>query len=385
MNRLVFAVAILGAATFTCHAQSRKSPSLAFESVRFTAGDGPMSVAISDLNNDRKPDVIVANGRSNNVTILLGDGKGRLSQAKGSPFPAGDSPNDVAVGDFNGDGKPDLAFPNHGTAYITVLLGDGTGEFAAGLQTHVQSRPHPHGIAVGDFNDDRKIDAAIESWGNNQVEVLLGKGNGQFQTPGAFFNVGKMPYQRLRCGDVNADGKPDIITTNFEGNSVSILLCDGKGGFTQSKGSPVAVPKSPFGVAVGDVNGDGNLDLAIAHYSGHAGDPSADGLSVLLGDGAGTFTLAAGCPFPAGKAPVGVAVGDINGDGILDIAVSNYLSDNVSVYLGGSKGFIEAHGSPFAAGRNVEGIALGDLNGDGKADIVTANNRDNDVTVLLSK
>ena len=385
MKRLISALVLLVPATFSCDAQSIKPRPPVFESLRFSVGTGPVSVVVADVNKDGKPDIVAANAGSNDITVLLNDGIGHFTQSKGSPFPAGSSPNDVAIVDFNGDGNIDLAVPNHGTSYISVLLGDGTGRFGARLQTDVQSRPHPHGIAVGDFNGDRKMDVAIESWGNNQVEILFGKGDGHFQTPGVFFGVGQMPYERLRCGDVNADGVPDIITTNFEGKSVSILLCDGKGGFTPSKGTPVAVPKSPFGVAVGDVNGDGNLDLSIAHYSGHADDPGADGLSVLLGDGTGQFTLAAGSPFHTGKAPVGVAVGDVNGDSILDIALANSLSNDVSVYLGGSTGFTQAPGSPFAVGNNPEGIALGDINGDGRTDIVTANYRDNDITVLLSK
>ena len=121
-------------------------------------------------------------------------------------------------------------------------------------------------------------------------------------------------------------------------------------------------------------------------------DRSADGLSILLGDGTGNFEAVSGSfdksnrrLFAVGHAPVSVAIGDLNGDSIGDVAVANFGSNDVSVILGGQNGFVAAPGSPFAVGRRPEGIAVGDLNGDGKGDVVTANSGDDDVTVLLSK
>lgn len=386
-NNALLVFLMLSISVIYCSGQLKKPSSIFENPVRYSVEKSPASVAIADINRDGKPDVIVANSGSNNVTILLGDGKGKFTQSKGSPFSAGTSPNDIAVGDFNGDGKQDLIFPNHGVKNVTVLLGDGSGGFVPGSGSPiiVQSRPHPHGIAVGDFNGDRKTDFVVESWGNNQVEVHSGKGNGDFQTTGALFNVGTMPYQRLRSGDVNNDGTPDIVTTNFEGNNVSVLLGNAKGGFVQAEGSPFPVARSPFSVAVADVNGDHHPDLAIAHYSGQENDHGADGLTILLGNGKGKFTAAPGSPFPVNGAPVMVGAGDVNGDGLSDIATANYSGNSVTVYLAGKKKFVTAPGSPFAIGRHPEGIAVGDLNGDGKADIVTADIDDNSITILFAK
>src|SRR6266498_2629376 len=139
-------------------------------------------------------------------------------------------------------------------------------------------------------------------------------------TPGVKFDVGRMPYQRLRAADVNEDNNADIITSNFEAASVSVLLADGHGNFTR-KDFPV--PPDPFGIALADLTGDRHLDIAIVHYSGHGTDPSKNALSVLFGDGKGNFSLAKDSPFSTGHYPGTLAVGDLNSDGIADIVISN--------------------------------------------------------------
>lgn len=355
-----------------------------FKLIRLPAGKHPIMPLIVDVNRDASPDLVIANSGSANVTVYLGDGKGAFRQAQGSPFPAGQECSDVAAGDLNGDGNPDLAIANHGIKTVTVLLGDGKGQFslAPGSPFGVDSKPHPHGIAVAHFDGDRNADIAIDSWAENKILFLFGKGDGTFQSPGAKFEVGKMPYERLRTADVNHDGNADIVTSNFEAGSVSVLLGDGKGGFTRKDFS---VPPAPFGVAIEDFNGDHHLDIAIEHYSGQGDDRSKNGLSVLFGDGKGNFTLAQGSPFPVGHYPATVAGGDLNGDHIADIVVPNYEDGTLTVYLGSVRGIGLAPYSPIGVGRTPHGIAIADLNRDGRGDIVVAEDEDNDVLVLLSK
>jgi hypothetical protein len=386
-SKLIFAVMLSAALAVSCGMPSSGVTSrIATSNSHFPVGTAPGSVEIADLNNDGKPDIVVANEQSNNVTILLGDGKGGFTQAKGSPFPAGHDPNDIAIGDFNRDGKLDLAFANHEEKHLTVLLGNGQGGFtpAPNSPFAVEVKPHTHGVATGDLNGDGNLDLVTDSWGNDQVAVLFGDGKGSFNTSGTFLDVGKMPYQRVRVGDINGDGKSDIITTNLEGDSVTILLGDSKGGFKQSTGSPFPCGDSPFNFAIGDVNGDGKPDLAIVNSPSSTADRHGkDGLTILLGDGAGGFRMLAGSPFATGRIPNRVAIGNVNGDGVADIAVSSPDGNNITLFLMSSKGV--ASSSTIAIGGKPKGLAIRDFNGDGKADMVITNNSDNTVTVMLSK
>lgn len=388
MSKLIFAVIISAVLTVNCGTPSSGiiSPTATSNS-RFSVGTSPGVVENGDVNGDGKPDIIVANEQSNNVTVLLGDGHGRLTQAKGSPFLAGHAPNDIAVGDFNRDGKVDLAFANHEEKYLTVLLGDGQGGFSPASDSPfaVEVKPHTHGVATGDLNSDGNLDLVTDSWQTDQVEVLFGDGKGGFRMPGTFFPVGQHPYQRVRVADLNDDGKADVMTTNLEGDNVTVLLGDGRGGFSPSAGSPFHCGDSPFNFAIGDVNGDGKPDLAIVNSPSSTSDRKGkDGLTILLGDGAGGFRMMTGSPFATGKTPNLAAIGDTNGDRIADIAVSSPDGNNITLFLMSSQGTV-ASSSTIAVTGHPKGLTIRDLNGDGKAEIVITNNSDNTVTVILSK
>jgi hypothetical protein len=346
----------------------------------------PGAVAIADLNHDGQPDVVVANQQSNNLSVLLNQGAGRLQEA-GPPVVAGQNPNDIAAGDFNRDGRVDLALANHDTNYLTVLLGDGRGGLAPapGSPFPVASDPHPHGVAAGDFNRDGALDLVVESWNRDQVTVLFNDGQRGFRTPGVSFAVGDMPYHKLRAADVDGNGIPDVVTSNMRGGNVTVLRGDGRGGFTELSGSPFPVGPRPFGVALGDVNGDGRIDIATVHYSGSVNDPGDDGVSVLLAQREGGFVRAPGSPFSTGGAPVALALGDVNGDGSADIATANLATNNVTLLLGGRERMVAAPGTPLRAGKGPEAVALGDLDGDGKADLVVANAQGNDLTLFLTR
>ncbi len=370
-------------------------PALDFNQRVIPVGGSPGSIAIADVNHDGMLDIIVANTTDGTLSVLLGDGKGRFTPAAGSPFACGKSPNDIATGDFNGDGNLDLLIANTETPYLTLLLGDGKGGFAPAphspFDTH--SHPHVHGVAVADFNGDGKLDAVTDSWGYNQILMFLGDGKGNLILPGQPFPTGKRPYQRLRSADFNKDGKPDVVTTDLDQNAVSILLGDGHGGLRDAPGSPFPAGRAPWAVAVDDMNHDGNLDLVIIPYAPDVPDPKDVGVTVLLGDGKGGFRKMPSSPVSlAGcEGPDRVATGDINGDGLADIVVTCGQNNRLMLYLGSRDGGFTISTRSIQTG--WAGVAVADLEKRGRADIVVSNSvLDNQpkpthgtITILSSK
>ena len=347
------------------------------------AGAHAAIVAAADLNRDSRPDLVVANLEAGEVTILLNEGGGRFSSAPGSPFKCGSQPNDFAIADFDHDGNPDIAIVNTQTPFISVFLGDGRGGFhpAAGSPIRTDSYPHPHGLAAGDFTGDGAIDLVTDSWGHNQIEMLIGNGRGGFAL-GPLFAVGKRPYQRLRSADFNGDGKPDIVTTNLDGDSVTVLLGDGHGSFREAPGSPFKTAPAPWEVSIADVNRDGKLDLIIVPYDRDAKTRGGEAnVTVLLGDGTGRFTQLAGSPFSLrGCAqPTEVAAVDLTGGRLLDIAVTCVNSAKLALLTPNGAGYkLNMHAMP----GKPYGIAAADFFGTGRISLVVSNSADGTVTVL---
>ncbi len=288
---------------------------------------------------------------------------------------------------MNGDGNPDLAIANTGTPYLTILLGDGKGGFKPSPKSPfaTQSYPHVHGVAAADFMGDGKLAVVTDSWGHDEILLIPGDGQGNLILPGKAFHTGKRPYQRLRSADFNKDGKPDVVTTDQDINAVTILLGDGKGGFREAPGSPFPAGGAPWSLAIDDVNRDGNLDLVVIPYDQDLTDPKQLGVTVLLGDGRGSFTTMRGSPFSlAGcKGPDRVATGDIKGDGFRDIVVSCAQNDKVFFFMGTKDGRFRISSRSVETGWS--GLAVADLNGDGKDDVVVPNNTQGTITILFSK
>src|SRR3984957_5928799 len=192
--------------------------------------------------------------------------------------------------------------------------------------------------------------------------------------PESPFSVGSQP-QSVVVGDFNGDGIADLAVANSNSNTGSIFLGTGTGSFTQPTGSPHTVGQSPFAVAVGDFNGDGHADLAVANEGSNT-------VTILLGDGSGHFTTT-GTPVAVGENPFDLAGGDFNGDVIADLAVANESTNTVTILLGDGSGHFTTTGTPVAVGDNPNAVAVGDFNGDGHADLAVANEGSNTVTILL--
>ncbi len=328
------------------------------------------AVAVGDFNGDGNPDLAVANFSSNTIAILLGNGKGGFTPAP-AVLPTGNNPIAIAVGDFNGDGNLDLAVANYGDGTVTVLLGNGDGTFTP-TATSPNAGTTPNSIAVGDFNRDGNLDLAVANFGGNAVTILLGDGKGGFTATSNGPATGNGPVS-IAAGDFNGDGATDLAVANYNDSTVTILLGDGKGNFTAAAASPTT-GSQPNSIVAADFNGDGKADLATANFID-------DTATVLLGKGDGSFAPTSS--LATGSGPYSIAVGDFNGDGIPDLATANYGNNTVTVLQGdGAGNFTSAANSP--AGQYPISVAVGDFNGDGRPDLAVANYYDSSVTVFQS-
>ncbi len=375
----------LGVAAFVALACAAAPPSALLEVARYPCGSEPGSVALADLDGDGRLDALVANQASGTVSVLRGIGDGVLAEAPGSPFAAGPNPNDLAVGDFDGDGRPDLAVANHDSDYVTVLLA-GEASFAprpAGALA-VGVRPHPHGLAAADLDGDGDLDLALDSWEDDTVRLFWGDGTGAFLPAAAPLAVGPHPYQKVRLADVDGDGAVDVLTPDLEGGTVTVLLGDGHGSFQPAPGSPFAAGDAPFAVAAGDLDGDGALDLAVTSSASNSTGQGRDGLVLLRGDGRGGFAPYPGLanPVATGEAPVAVVTCDLDGDGRAEAATADYSGDSVTIVALGERSPSIARQ---AVGRTPEDIACGDLNGDGRDELLVATSGDDLLVVLRAR
>jgi Bacterial Ig-like domain (group 3)/FG-GAP-like repeat len=388
--------------------------------VNYSVGQEPNSIAVGDFNGDGKPDLVTANPNSPfgaNVSVLLGNGDGTFQAPRNSKAAA--PPNFVAVGDFDGDGKLDAVVGSYGDVSVLRGKGDGTfwppmnyngvggPEFAGvgdfngdgkldvvalnlngtlsvlignGDSTFQAARDYPvmgsigsfSSIAQGDFKGDGKLDLAVaEGFGHGYVSVLLAKGNGSFQ-PAVNYSVG-LGATAVAVGDFNGDGKLDLVTADNYGKNVNVLLGKGDGTFQAAVEYPVG--SLPYSIAVGDFNGDGKLDLAVANCNCASSPPPPGSVSVLLGNGDGTFQSAVN--YSVGTNPLSVTVGDFNGDGKLDLAEANSGEQDVSVLLGKGDGTFQGAMSYSTGLIYPQGLAVGDFNGDGKLDLAFAGQNGN--------
>lgn len=320
------------------------------------------AIAVSDVNFDGAIDVAVASKGSNEVSVLLGRQDGSLTHPV---MAATDLPYSMSLGDLNGDGIPDMVSTEGNRAFV-VYLGTGDGRFNRN-GTYQAGQSNIGVPLLVDINADQKLDALVPGFDSQEVNVLLGDGQGGFGLATSF--AAGSGTVAVAAADFDGDGKLDMVAANYYANTVSVFKGLGNGSFETAR--TLSGPGQPNHVTVADVNLDGNPDIITANWAGNA--------SVLLGDGTGGF--AAVQDFQAGGLPHQVAVGDVNGDSKPDLVVVNNSTQNVSVLIGDGTG-------NFAAPRNFSttgtghAVKLADFDGDHALDIITANGATNTFTIF---
>jgi hypothetical protein len=277
----------------------------------------------------------------------------------------GSRPYSGSVGDLNGDGIPDIVVSNPLTNSVSVLLGNGDGTFQS--PAVYETGGTPLGVTIADFNSDNVPDLAVVNSTDGTVSVLLGIGNGMFQLQQTYA-VGKEPYA-TSAADFNSDGILDLACANESDGTVSILL--GKGDGTFESQTVTATGANPDGIVSVDFNGDGIPDLAVAAvYS----------ISISIGNGDGTFQPAVN--YLAGSGLEGIVVGDFNRDGLPDLVGVDFGGASISVLLGNGDGTFQAP-TPYQVGNYPYSASVGDFNRDGLPDLAISNDADGTVSILL--
>jgi hypothetical protein len=346
----------------------------------------PSNILIGDMNNDRKLDLIVACARARTITVLEGKGNGQFGAALSNTTVA-QAPGEIAIGDLNSDGKLDVAVSSHDSYGVVLLIGDGKGGLtvapASPIVMKVGQHAHTHGLAIADVNRDNKLDLITCNSTDNDISLAFGDGRGNFTRAPQSFPVGPSPYP-FGIGDVNNDGWLDIVATATAtgpsrreqlplSRALTLLLSDGKGGL-----APRQLPLrtgEPWFAAIADLNGDSRPDIVATHHEQSA-------VTVLIGDGRGGFTEANGSPFNFGVSLYQLITADVDLDGRTDVVATS--GDSLRVLLGDGRGALKAAAS-IPVGPGAWRIAAADLNGDSAVDVVTSNSESNSLSVLLGK
>jgi hypothetical protein len=399
--------------------------------VSLGAGVSADAVAAGDVNGDGDVDLVVTDEANGNVKVLLGNGTGGFTAGADVALVAADQVSGIALADVDADGDLDLVVADETTDTVRVALGNGDGTFGAAVSFATGLPNVDESIAVADVNADGKLDIVVGGHAASaRIAVLLGNGNGTFGTPvvvnlaangdatvvvgdfdgngtadvvvggsaanaalgillglnhtisvafsaAANVNVGAgLAPDAVALVDVNGDGRLDLVVANQAGNSVSIALGNGNGSFQAATSVSLGAGLAPSSIVAADFDANGTIDLAVT-------DATGSQVSLLTGNGSGSFTLNGTVALPAGASASDLVAGDFNMDGRLDVAIANQATGSLTVALGTAGGFAAPVTTPITAGFQASSVVAADLNGDGKLDLAFSSANAGTVAVML--
>ena len=330
---------------------------------------------LADLNGDSHLDIVAVSNdyyyANDEATVLLGDGLGGFPVRNIIESVYGIS--DVSVADFDGNATPDLVFASQ-LGLLAVHLGNGDGTFDSSQS--YSTGPEPVAVALGDLSGDSKADLVVAHQGSSSISVRRGNGNGTFGIRLDYDVPASWAPRALALGDLDGDGHPDVAVANSPDDDstgpagLAVFRGYSNASFGSITSYPVGIKLS--GVVMGDLDGDGDQDLVVT-------DEVANRASVLINAGSGSFMSPV--HYGAGNGPLGVAIGDLNGDSKLDIATANHLSGSVTVLFGGGNGTFVTE-LELATAEDCRAVAIGLVDGDAIPDLVTANGSSRTISVL---
>lgn len=340
--------------------------------VSFAVGAAPVTVRAGDLNGDGQLDLMTVNAEGDTINVLLNSSdRGFMN---GGSYQTGDGPFGITLADFDLDGSLDLAVANTISDDASILLNDGNGVFS--LFASIPAGDGSFFPAALDVNADGYPDLAVTSWLANEVIVFENQRKDQGGTwlgfgPPTTYAAGNRP-QVMVGADLNGDRRTDLVVMNAAttSNIISVMLDDGSGQLTSAVSYTVG--QGPVNVDVGDLSGDGKVDIVVANMS-------SDSISVLKGRGDGSFEVAV--DYAVCDSPGGVAIADLNRDGYPDVAVNSNSGGVISVLLNSSNGSLRRV-PDLQAGSLLRSVIASDLNGDGAVDLAVANRNTNELLLL---
>jgi hypothetical protein len=376
--------------------ETRLTPTVVFAAQHtFAVGTAPIGVAVADFNGDGRPDLAVTDNSAGTVSVLFNQttaGATTPSFTTAIPYAVGNTPLFVLAADFNGDGRPDLAVLNNNAKTVSVLLNTalaGASTPSFGLQQTFAIGSGAAQMVTADFNGDGRPDLAVANFADNSVTVLLNTtpaGAATVSFSAQTLAVGSEP-EGITAADFNGDGRPDLVVTNYAAGTVSVLLNTTPAGNATASFAArqtFATGTNPRAVIAADLNGDGLPDLAVANSTNKS-------VSVLLNTtapGAQAASFAAQQTFAVGNGPFALTAADFSGEGRIDLGVANDIDTTVSVLENtttpGASTVSFAAQQTFAVGSNSEGVLAADFNGDGRPDLVASNTVSNTASVLLN-
>ncbi|CAF4261269.1 unnamed protein product [Rotaria sp. Silwood2] len=349
------------------------------DQITYQTGDGsqPLSVAVSDLNNDQQLDIIVANYGTHNLGIFLGYGNGTLSDQTIYSTEWKSSPSSVAVGDFNNDKWLDIVVTNYHANNIGIFLGYGNGTFSNQIVYSTGGSSGPYSVAVSDFNNDKRLDVVVGNYGADNLGIFFGYGDGNFSTQ-IVYSTGKgSGPNSVAVGDLNNDTQLDLIVANYNMGNVGILLGNRNGTFSSQTTYSTGWESLPNAVALADFNSDDRLDIVVTLVYFFS-------IGIFFGYYNSPFTVPIIYTSNSVSMPFALAVADFDNDNLLDLVATNYGDDNVDIYQNFVNGTFQSsklYSTGYTTG--LYSIAVGDFNNDNHVDVVVANYDSDNITIFL--